>query len=594
MSITGATTTPTGRIESRSVCKEQQMYVVKALVDATAPDFPGSDVKWTAGQSRYVHESLIERYRNDPAAWEIVATPDYTPVTSFRNTLSGGIKGGTLSSDPSAFPRILIVGDSTVVYAYAVTSAPTAAVGNANGTVTVQFSSTQGLQVGDRIGFTDGANVMKFCATEAVVTEFIGTGPYFYTFTPDETPTVGAHPTPANSAVVYLDRGSIGSFVTDFKALLGAGFDIIVAGNGGDTIDVIKARLPALLARFAPTHVILTHGINDCYGTALTVSDVIARYQDINYMVSKAGAALEIVGPPPQPSTRTNWSTAKRNWMRDFRAAQADWCKTAQVDYTDWWACAAGSTQAVNPTDANANPSTSIISTDLVHPALAGSYLLGKSLATKYRARYPSDYTPLPQSILDGGILTNPLFTGTAGTRTNGTGTVAAGDVADTYDVTVATGTATATPYQTARTVADDGDICGNWQGATMVAVAGGDRAAIRTAALHTIVTNGSNYRLTCEVKLKTGASLCKELSLSLVSQTNTTGNKTYLFRSVTTTNATPHPEAAVFVFDQIIGVRGPQSVHGSPTLFRPQIQCVANAAGTIEFEVSRLSIVAV
>ena len=55
------------------------MYLVKALGNAEEEDFPGSKVKWTTGQTKYVHESLIERYRNNPAAWAIVATPDASP-----------------------------------------------------------------------------------------------------------------------------------------------------------------------------------------------------------------------------------------------------------------------------------------------------------------------------------------------------------------------------------------------------------------------------------------------------------------------------------------------------------------------------------
>ena len=493
-----------------------------------------------------------------------------------------------------SYPRILIVGDSTVIYACNLTGSPTAAVGNADGTVTVQFASSQSLHLGDRVGFSESGNTRKFCATESAITAVSGAGPYFYTFATDETPTVGNHPTPSNLSLAFLDRGSSGGFATEFKALLGAGFDIIVAGNGGDTIDVIKARLPALLARFAPTHVILTHGINDCFLTTDTVSQVVAEYTSINEIVSNAGAVLEIVGPPPQPNTRGAWSTAKRDWMRDLRAAQAAWCKEASLDYTDWWGCAAGSMQAVNPTDSNGNPSTYVIGTDLIHPALAGNYLVGKALAAKYRARYPLASAPLAQSVLDGGIIVNPLMTGTGGTRTNGTGTVAAGNVADGMEVTVTAGTATVTPYQTARTVAADGDTCGNWQGASMVAVAAGDKAEIRTPALHTLVTNGATYRLTCEVKLKTGAAICKQLGLNFISQTNTTGNKTYTWRSTIAWNETPHPENAVFVADMIISVRGPQAVHGAPTALKPALVAVASAAGTIEFEIARLSIVPV
>ena len=230
----------------------------------------------------------------------------------------------------------------------------------------------------------------------------------------------------------------------------------------------------------------------------------------------------------------------------------------------------------------------------MVHPALAGNYLVAKKLADKYRARYPQAKSTLAQSVIDGGIITNPFFTGTGGTRTNGTGIVAAGDVADTYDVTVTAGAATATPYKTARTIAEDGDVCGYWQGVSIAAVAANDAVSLRLPALHSAVTNGKNYRLTCQVKLKTGFDICKTLSLGVTSQTSITGNVVYLLRSTTSSNESPHPESAIFTFDKIIGVRGPLEVHGAPTLFRPGIQCVAAASGTIQFEVSRMSIVEV
>lgn len=68
------------------------MYLVRSIGDATAPDIPGNNVQWTPGQTRYVHESLIQSYRNNPAAWEIVATPDASPVTSSRNPVTGGVE----------------------------------------------------------------------------------------------------------------------------------------------------------------------------------------------------------------------------------------------------------------------------------------------------------------------------------------------------------------------------------------------------------------------------------------------------------------------------------------------------------------------
>lgn len=49
------------------------MYTVTAKTDATGPDLPGRDVKWTTGQSREVHEDCISFYLNNPAAWDVQA-----------------------------------------------------------------------------------------------------------------------------------------------------------------------------------------------------------------------------------------------------------------------------------------------------------------------------------------------------------------------------------------------------------------------------------------------------------------------------------------------------------------------------------------
>ena len=49
------------------------MYTVTAKTEATGPDLPGRDVKWTVGQSREVHEDCISFYLNNPAAWDVQA-----------------------------------------------------------------------------------------------------------------------------------------------------------------------------------------------------------------------------------------------------------------------------------------------------------------------------------------------------------------------------------------------------------------------------------------------------------------------------------------------------------------------------------------
>ena len=62
------------------------MYLVTAKTKATAQDFPGSTVEWAVGQTREVHDSLIQEFKNNPAAW----------------TVSGGATTSTLTATSSA------------------------------------------------------------------------------------------------------------------------------------------------------------------------------------------------------------------------------------------------------------------------------------------------------------------------------------------------------------------------------------------------------------------------------------------------------------------------------------------------------------
>lgn len=67
------------------------MYVVTAKVEAWEEDFPGSRVKWVVGQSREVHDSLVEKFRNNPSAWTVSGGADASPMLATKG-VTGGIK----------------------------------------------------------------------------------------------------------------------------------------------------------------------------------------------------------------------------------------------------------------------------------------------------------------------------------------------------------------------------------------------------------------------------------------------------------------------------------------------------------------------
>lgn len=67
------------------------MYLVTAKVAAYDEDFPGSRVEWKVGQTREVHDSLVDRFRNNPAAWTVSGGNDSSPL-SVSKTLTGMVR----------------------------------------------------------------------------------------------------------------------------------------------------------------------------------------------------------------------------------------------------------------------------------------------------------------------------------------------------------------------------------------------------------------------------------------------------------------------------------------------------------------------
>lgn len=67
------------------------MFIVTAKVEAWEDDFPGSRVKWIVGQSREVHDSLVDKFRNNPAAWTVSGGSDSSPM-QVTKTVTGVIE----------------------------------------------------------------------------------------------------------------------------------------------------------------------------------------------------------------------------------------------------------------------------------------------------------------------------------------------------------------------------------------------------------------------------------------------------------------------------------------------------------------------
>ena len=90
------------------------MFIVTAKVEAWEEDFPGSRVKWVVGQSREVHDSLVDKFRNNPAAWTVSGGSDSSPM-QVTKTLTGGI-ANTIWNGTQAQYDAIVTKDANTVY----------------------------------------------------------------------------------------------------------------------------------------------------------------------------------------------------------------------------------------------------------------------------------------------------------------------------------------------------------------------------------------------------------------------------------------------------------------------------------------------
>ena len=281
------------------------------------------------------------------------------------------------------------------------------------------------------------------------------------------------------------------------------------------------------------------------------------------------------------------WSSAKNlvylqwcRWLPQFAAANSLICES-------WGTAAAGTVQVQDPASITGNPTATMYNADLVHPKNPATYCLAKRMAAVYNTIYPTGGSTGGRMVTDGGLLSNPTMLGSGGTPSAGTGTIAAGPIANGLGVTITAGTPVVTPYQTARTVAADGDLGGNWQGFSMAATAAGDQFTVAFPALHTLVNNGDVVDFKVLARLAVGGNLVKEFYFFCNSQTGITGNNLVTDMQLATGQMGPYPENFSALMGADIPVRGPLSVHGAPQAFQPTIRITANAAGTMALEIA-------
>lgn len=480
-------------------------------------------------------------------------------------------------------PVFCFLGDSLTGYSNVAGPSASSLVDNGDGTATVTFAVSQSILAGDTFGI-QGANDGAFDVPPTTVCiSATGSGPFSYVYPLGAKPAVSPDLS-ASITMMYGDQYSAYSFVGHFRALTHRKFKCINNGIGGDSSAQMLARFDRDVTPNHPDVVVLCGFRNDPY-KGLTLTQTKSNFLAIAAKVKAIGAQLWILTMPPQPSSFGGWTSAIRDQIIATRHYLMNYAQDNRMPCIDWPSQAAGTLQVQNPTDTNANPSTGIIGTDLVHATNAAGYIAAKALAAIANATYPTIQPTLARNVTDGGKFSNPTFTGSGGTPVNGTGTVS-GTIANNVTVQVLAGTGVATCSQVARTVANDGDNAGNWQRVSFAAAAAGDQFRIQLQDVHSSFTNGDLVRFQIAARLVSGTN-CQEMSHKTTIQCATTGNKVYTDQAITTSQSASYPEAWGGTFGQDMLIRSPNATHGNVTVLQPAMIFTANAAGTFVVDVA-------
>ena len=484
-----------------------------------------------------------------------------------------------------SLPIIVWLGDSTIAYSNAQSGNASSLVYNGNGTATIAFGGDQGFRVGDLMTVQGAVDAAYNTSRPTACVAQVGNA-YTYAINNPTMP-VTTPDTGASILLCYPLKASAAGPIGLTHNMTGRKLRHINAGRNGDTIPQMLARFWTDVASWNPDRVVFCGGINDAYAAGYSLSQMKANIAILLQYCQQIGAKLDIVTPFPQINTRGSWSSAKNlvflqwcRWLPQFAAANSLICES-------WGAAAAGTVQVQDPSSVTGNPTATMYNADLVHPKNPATYCLAKRMAAVYNTIYPTGASTGGRMVTDGGLIANPTMLGSGGTPSAGAGTIAAGPIANGLGLTITAGAPVVTPYQTARTVAADGDLAGNWLGFSMAATAVGDQFTLAFPPLHTLVSNGDVVDFKVLARLAVGGNLVKEFYFFCNSQTGITGNNLVTDMQLATGQMGPYPEGFSVVTGAEIPVRGPASIHGAPTAFQPTIRITANASGTIALEIA-------
>ena len=242
-------------------------------------------------------------------------------------------------------------------------------------------------------------------------------------------------------------------------------------------------------------------------------------------MIKSVGKHGIFVGPPIRNSAESAWTSGRRDKHHQYDLWMAAYCRAQGMHYISPLRLKSGSETCINASNANGDANTGWVAADNIHWSNIQAKAVGFAIGDVLTQLIPAEFSPLPvasvvEAVAAGStknynIFPNPLLTGTGGAYTNSSGgTNPTGVVPDGCRIVLNSALgpdATVAMSQIARTVAADGDACGNWWRITVTGAANGGGSAgislfLCTGSIHAALAKGDETEFAVQLRATSGA----------------------------------------------------------------------------------------
>lgn len=427
--------------------------------------YTGKQSVWFPGQ---------QEERTDTEANKLLATGQFTEVFALDDLPLSSLVSGAGNALRSA----LFVGDSITAYAE-MTPVVTAVTSAGGGRANVQHTS-HSLSVGQkvRIAAAATAEVNVLSATVVTITD---ANNYVVSLDGPVHLVTGTGP-----VVSVQDRASTRGWVNWLETFAGQPLARTWAAVPGGTM-LTQTDLLGKLTPGIESIAFVCIGMNDIYSRGDSLATMQTNFALLMTAVKARSSRIVVLSVPPRNSADAAWTSGKQTIHTGFNRWLYDQCAANGWEFVDTWRATQNGATYVNAAATNPDQTTGFAH-DNTHPSERGAAAIAAAAWAKVSKWFGAQgwKAPHPAAIgaYTGNLLTGSDFaSATAGVANNWLKDSATANMSTVFSVA-------------ARTVAADGDACGQNQILTLNygTATGTANVRFRRNGIHALLTAGQKY----------------------------------------------------------------------------------------------------